>query len=226
MGLASSFDPDVTRMSVASFQKITLLINAGGKSRRMGRNKALLPLPPHGIPLIEHMLVRLEPVGFGRTVIVTNDPDLPAKVQLPRSVTYVRDAYPDKGALGGIATGLRDASGWVLALACDMPLVNERVVTWLCDLAAPERGRWDVIVPLVNGHLQTLHALYHPRALPIIEAALAADHLRIADFFPAVRTLVVEEADLRKVDPALTTFISANTPEEWAEILAQLGRSN
>ncbi len=226
MGLASSFDPDATGMCVATHQTITLLINAGGKSRRMGRNKALLPLPPNGAPLIEHMFARLEPAGFGRTVIVTNDPDLPAAVQLPRSVTYVADVYPDKGALGGIATGLRDASGWVLALACDMPLVNVRVVTWLCDLAVQEENRWDVIVPLVDGHLQTLHALYHSRVLPVIEAALAADRLRIADFFPAVRTLVVEEADLRKVDPALTSFISANTPEEWAEILAQLGRSN
>ena len=114
-------------MTVASCQKITLLINAGGKSRRMGQNKALLPLPPHGTPLVQHMLARLEPLGFGRTVIVTNDPELPHQVHLPQSVTYVTDAYPDKGALGGIATGLRDASGWMLALACDMPLVNARV---------------------------------------------------------------------------------------------------
>lgn len=213
-------------MTVASCQKITLLINAGGKSRRMGQNKALLPLPPHGTPLVQHMLARLEPLGFGRTIIVTNDPELPHQVHLPQPVTYLTDAYPDKGALGGIATGLRDASGWMLALACDMPLVNPQVMVWLCDLAERESGRWDAIVPLVDNHLQTLHALYHPRALPVMEASLSADRLRIADSFPALRTLVVEETDLRQVDPALTSFISANTPEEWSAIVAQLLRSD
>jgi molybdopterin-guanine dinucleotide biosynthesis protein A len=201
-------------------QRTTLLINAGGKSRRMGRNKALLPLPPDDTPLIMHMLTRLKPLGFAHTLVVTNDPTLSAQLDCIEPISFTHDAYPDMGTLGGIATGLSHSSGWLLALACDMPLVNPALVAWLCELAVASGEQWDVIVPRVQGHLQTLHALYHPRALPAIELALANKQLRVADFLPQVRTHIVDETALCAIDPQLDSFIGANTPAEWEAVLA------
>ena len=85
-------------------EPITLLINAGGQSRRMGQSKALLPVPPHNLPLIAHIAARLLPLAPGGLVVVTNDPALPAQAQLPPATRFVPDAYPDTGTLGGIAT--------------------------------------------------------------------------------------------------------------------------
>ena len=57
-------------------------------------------------------------------MVVTNDPELPARAQLPPATRFVADAYPATGTLGGIATGLAAATGWAIVVACDLPLVN------------------------------------------------------------------------------------------------------
>jgi molybdopterin-guanine dinucleotide biosynthesis protein A len=77
-------------------------------------------------------------------------------------------------------------------------------------------------VPVVNGFEEPLHALYHRRALPAIEAALAAGQRRANSFMPAVRTRYLSEAELRGHDPALHSFFNANTPDEWAQALRLL----
>ena len=91
-----------------------LIVNAGGQSQRMGRVKALLPTPPDGEPLIAHVVRRLAPLGVARTIVVANDPELPAQADLPGKTIFVPDAYPDTGTLGGIATGLHQVDGWAI----------------------------------------------------------------------------------------------------------------
>jgi molybdopterin-guanine dinucleotide biosynthesis protein A len=215
---------------------LTLVINAGGQSRRMGTPKALLPVPPHATPLIAYMAARLDALRPARTVVVTNDARFPSLAQLPPHTTFVPDAYPDAGTLGGIATGLQHARGWAVVVACDLPFVSAELFGFLLALASeqdPEPGpvreapgdRWDAIVPLVNAYEQPLHAVYHRRCLPAIEAQLAAGQRRVISFMPAVRTRYVPEEELRAVDPELRSFFNANTPEEWAEARRLLGQS-
>jgi molybdopterin-guanine dinucleotide biosynthesis protein A len=204
---------------------LTLIINAGGQSRRMGQPKALLPVPPRGEPLIAHIARRLQVLAPTRWVVVTNDPDLPAHAGLPAEAHFVGDAYPDTGTLGGIATGLRWTRAWAIVVACDLPLVNAALFAHLCGLATEQdngQERWDAIVPVVNGYEEPLHALYHRRCLEAIESRLAAGQRRVVSFMPAVRTRYVPEAELRLVDPALNSFLNTNTPEEWAHALALL----
>lgn len=213
---------------------LTLIINAGGQSRRMGQPKALLPVPPRGEPLIAHIARRLQSLDPARWVVVTNDPDLPAQANLPANTDFVGDAYPDTGTLGGIATGLQRADDWAIVIACDLPLVNGSLFAWLCELAAEQeddathdttwvrRDRWDAIVPVIGGFAEPLHALYHRRCLAAIEARLAAGERRVISFMPDVRTRYVQETELRAIDPALSSFLNTNTPEEWAQAVALL----
>jgi molybdopterin-guanine dinucleotide biosynthesis protein A len=199
---------------------LSLVINAGGQSRRMGAAKALLPVPPDGTPLIAHIAARLASLATDPLVVVTNDPALAQAAQLPPSTIFVADAYPDTGTLGGIATGLQQARGWALVVACDLPLVSAALCAMLAKLAdeqADEQDRWDAVVPVVDGYEEPLHALYHRRCLPAIEARLAAGQRRVISFMPDVRTLYVPEGQLRAVDPQLHSFFNTNTPEEWAE---------
>ena len=208
---------------------LTLIINAGGQSRRMGTDKALLPVPPHGAPLIAHVAARLLPLRPARLVVVTNDRTLPAQAGLPPDTRFVPDAYPDTGTLGGIATGLQHAPDWAVVVACDLPLVSAPLFQMLVDLAGEQENgedRWDAVVPVVDGYEEPLHALYHRRCLAAIEARLAAGQRRVISFMPNVRTRYVPEETLRTVDPMLRSFFNTNTPEEWAAALRLLTEEN
>jgi molybdopterin-guanine dinucleotide biosynthesis protein A len=210
-------------MSTAEF---TLVINAGGTSRRMGREKALLPVPPTGQPLLRYLLTRLQGLSVAQRVVITNNPALADHAGLDDTVLFVPDAYPGGGALGGIATGLRQCPTWAIVVACDLPLLNPALLTYLCTLVNEETAtrplRWQAIVPRVAGYAQTLHALYHRSLLPHFEANLAQGELRIHRLLPAVQTRWVDEAELRTLDPDLHSFFNANTPEEWQQVCALL----
>lgn len=202
--------------------KPALIVNAGGQSRRMGRPKALLPTPPDGRPLIAHVVRRLARLNLTRLIVVTNDPDMPAQAGLPLGTIYVPDAYPGTGTLGGIATGLQQVGGWAIVVACDLPLVSADLFELLSGLAVQQDTggeRWDAVVPIVGGYEEPLHALYHRRCLPAIEARLAQGERRVISFLGEVRTCYVPEAELRRADPLLHSFVNANTPQEWQAAL-------
>lgn len=210
---------------VTNFFVLDLIINAGGESRRMGRSKVLLPVPPDDTPLIAHVARRLASLPIDRMIVVANDPALPSLAQLPASTTFVADAYPDAGTLGGIATGLQQIDGWAIVVACDLPLANPQVFAMLARIAAEhdEHGDlWDAIVPVVGDYEEPLHALYHRRCLPAIEARLAQGQRRVISFMGDVRTRYVSEDELRSVDPQLRSFVNANTPAEWDDALQLL----
>jgi len=195
---------------------LTLLLNAGGRSRRMGRPKALLRLPGNGEPLIHHIARRLHPLASG-LVVVTH---LPAVCQALADLEplCVADAYPDTGPLGGLATGLHHTPAWALCVACDMPFVEPDLVRLLRHWATEE---WDAVVPQAQGRLQPLLALYHRRCLGPIQAALQEGHYRMDRWLHRVRTRVVSSQELQAVDPLGRSFVNVNTPEDWAAVQAQ-----
>jgi molybdopterin-guanine dinucleotide biosynthesis protein A len=201
---------------------LSLVINAGGESRRMGRSKALLPLPPYGEPLIRHVLRRLAPLVTGNTIIVTGDPQLVAVLNPVDGVRCIPDHYPDAGPLGGMATGLRNVSGWALMIACDLPLVDLAVCQYLVELAHEAESDatwpWLAVVPVVDTIRQPLHAVYHRQALPALEKQLAAGERRAASFLVDIPVRWVTEAELQPFDPYLRSFVNVNTPEEWAAV--------
>lgn len=199
-----------------------LVLNAGGASRRMGRNKALLPVPPRNDPLILSIARRLASVTQ-HVILVANDPavwDALASLE-PLCLT---DAYPNAGPLGGLATALAHVEDWCLCVACDLPFIDPHVVAHLWSLAVVDANgdEWDAVVPHVHGRPQPLHALYHRRCLPAIRAHLAAGRRRVDCFFEDVRVRVVHEAELVPLDPDLRSFFNANAPEHWAWALDQM----
>lgn len=199
----------------------TLLLNAGGNSRRMGRDKALLPVPGSQEPLIRHVARRLLPLTEGDLVVVANDPAVYATLEPLQPRLCLADAYPDTGPLGGLATALQVCQGWVICVACDLPLVQPPLFHHLCRLAAQEATSgsecWDAVVPQAHGRRQTLHALYHRRCLPAIRHQLAAGHYRMDGFLVDVRVRFVGEETLRRHDPTLRSFFNVNTPQDWAQ---------
>ena len=182
---------------------VSAAIMAGGKSRRMGRDKAWIELD--GRPLIARVAEVLAEVA-DEVIIVAND-DRFATLGL----RVVADRFPDGGALGGIATGVGAAThDTVLVAACDMPFLSAAL--WRVLLGY--RYDADVVIPRVGGEYETLHAAYAKACIAPMEHSLAAGRMRIISFFDQVRVHAVDEAELRAVDPLLRALTNVNTPEE------------
>jgi molybdopterin-guanine dinucleotide biosynthesis protein A len=187
--------------------RVTGVIQAGGKSTRMGGEpKALLELG--GRRIIERVLDAVAPV-VDDVLIVTNTPDLYGFLGVP----MVPDAYPDHGSLGGIFTGLAAAAGEAaFTVACDMPFLHPDVARLVIGRA----GQGDVVIPRVGAQLETLHALYAKACLPHIEARLKSGRLKIVGFFEDVRVVEVAEAEVARHRAPDVVFMNVNTPDELA----------
>jgi molybdopterin-guanine dinucleotide biosynthesis protein A len=197
--------------------RVTGVIQAGGKSTRMGgRSKALLELG--GRRIIERVLDAIGPV-VDDVLVVTNTPELYGFLGLP----MVADTYPERGSLGGIFTGLAAASGeTAFTVACDMPFVHRDVARLVVARAAEA----DVVIPRAGARLQTLHAAYGKACLPHIEARLRAGRLTIVGFLESVRVLEIAESEVARHCSPEVAFMNVNTPAELARaraLAAELG---
>ena len=193
--------------------RLTGVIQAGGRSVRMGGEpKALLEVG--GRRIIERVADVLRQVT-DEQLLVTNTPDRYAWMGLP----MVPDVFPDAGSLGGIYSGLKAAGEAAFTVACDMPFLSPAVAR-LVTSRAPEA---DVVVPVVNGFHETLHACYARACLGPIERRIAAGRLKITGFFDEVRVLEIAEADLAPFGDPAQIFMNVNTPDELARARALAG---
>lgn len=185
--------------------RITGVIQAGGKSTRMGgQPKALMELA--GRRIIDRV-VRVVATVTDDVLIVTNTPDLYASLGL----RMVPDVFPDHGSLGGIYSGLAAATGEAaFTVACDMPFVLLEVAR----LVVSRAGEADVVIPQVGARLETLHACYAKTCLGPMERRLRAGRLRIVGFFEDVRVLVIPENEVARFRAPDLVFMNVNTPEE------------
>jgi molybdopterin-guanine dinucleotide biosynthesis protein A len=187
-----------------SLKPITGVILSGGKSLRMGEDKAFIKI--EGTPIIERIFLLLERL-FQEVIVITNQGEryhyLGAKVY--------EDLIPNLGALGGLYTGIaRSSFPYSFVIACDMPYVNRAVIEHLTE----KTGDYDAIIPRTEDGLQPLHALYSRRCLEAITEILRENKKRIVDFFPLVRVRIVEENGFHSLDPHRESFINLNTPED------------
>jgi len=194
--------------------KVTGVIQAGGRSRRMGGEpKALMRLG--GRRIIERVLGAIEGV-VDEVLVVTNTPELYAFLRLP----MVPDAYADGGSLGGIFTGLKAAPGdAAFTVACDMPFVHPDVVRFVVSRAA----EGDVVIPRVGDQLETMHAVYGKACLAPMEERLRAGHLKIVGFFDSVRVVEIPAGEIAAHGDPAVLFMNVNTPEELARARALVG---
>ena len=182
----------------------SLVILAGGLSRRMGRDKAGLPAGDG--TLIQHLARRLAPV-VDETIVAggSGRHDL-------RGVTTVDDRYPGLGPLAGIHAGLLVArSPLVWVVGCDLPDVDPGLAALLCGLA----GDVDAVVPRIDSEPQGVCAVYDRALAPRIDGLLAAGERRVKMLLGASNVRYVTPGELRAVDPELRSFRNINTPAEY-----------
>ena len=193
--------------------KITSIVLAGGKNRRLGRSKALETI--NGRILIEHVIERLKPLT-GDILVVTS------QEQCNLSVTYKEeiliDLYPDKGPLGGIYTGLlASRSSRSLVVACDMPFLNTELLRYMIELSSDI----DVVIPrLGKGIVEPLHAIYSKGCLDNIKMQLDRNRLRADSILNTVRVRYVERVECQRLDPQLLSFFNINCQLDLEKAIA------
>ncbi len=189
----------------------SVMILAGGASRRMGENKAFVKVG--GMSMLERIMAIARSISDD-VFLIANDVELYQGFGLP----IVTDVQPGGGPLVGLYSGLLQARyELTLLLACDMPFVSAVFLRGLIELAPG----YDVVVPRTGGRLHPLHALYRrSTCLPVIAAALARGERRTIAFFEDVRVLVLEEDALQRLDPTGIALMNVNTPQELARARA------
>lgn len=195
-------------MENALVPDVAAFVLAGGKSTRMGRDKAFVDYD--GRTLLARML------DLARSV--TADVRIVGSREKFRSyAAVVEDAFRDCGPLGGIEAALRASSSELnLILASDMPFVSREFLQYLIDQArmAPEAG---VVVPLADGRRQPLCAVYRVEFAAVAENSLRVGQYRIDRLFERVRTRVIEPEELAAAGFSPAIFRNLNTPEELEE---------
>ncbi len=190
------------------------IVLAGGMSRRLGRNKAVVPVG--GEPLIRRVIGRISQIAE-ETVVVVAEMEQASALRLPDSLKVAADIFPGGGSLGGIFSGLSAATGeWGLTVSCDMPFLNIQLFRHMLSL----RAGVDVVVPVLDGRPEPTHAFYSQRCLPYIERQLRADDLKIVRFFNDVRVSFVPQEVIDRLDPDHLSFFNINTEQDLEQALA------
>ena len=183
---------------------MTAIILAGGNSIRMGKNKAFVPID--GVPIITRIHTLLTEL-FDEVIIITNQNHLFKNLD---SRIYA-DLLPDKGALGGLYTGVFFSSfDYSFCVACDMPFIKRSLVQFLIR----NTDNADAVVPRTSDGLQPLHAIYSKRCLDAMRRVIDQGKYKIIDFYNLVKVKILEESDFLYLDPLKESFMNVNTPEE------------
>ncbi|MGQ9510288.1 MAG: molybdenum cofactor guanylyltransferase [Thermodesulfobacteriota bacterium] len=191
-------------------KNLTGIILSGGRSLRMGKNKAFIEI--EGIPMIERTLNLFEKI-FNEILIITNDKD--HFHHLNKAKIY-NDLIPFQGALGGLYTGLYYSTfEYSFCVGCDMPFLKEPLIKFLIKKIIDE----DIIVPKTKDGLEPLHAIYSKRCLKAIKEIMDSGKTRIIDVYPLVKVKIVEEDEFIALDPERKSFLNINTPEDLNRII-------
>lgn len=218
----------VTRKPSSSENKLTepvsCIIIAGGASRRMGADKRRLRLwGEPGPTLLEYMTARAARISAD-VIVALNDPadwpDLPARL--------VVDTVAASGPLAGLAAGLAACRHeYALALACDLPLIQDALLDALLayprpyDALAPLRPV-DARAPRNTAAIEPLLAVYRRTCLTAIHACLERGARALVAPFAQIDAHYLAPAIWQHYDPDGLSFVNLNQPEDVARVMRML----
>lgn len=187
-----------------------LILLSGGKSSRMGKNKALLPVA--GKANIERIMDKLH-AEFTEKVVVTNQPE--EYQHLDTSFSIVSDVFPGLGPLAGIHAGLQATSHETnLIVACDMPFIDLRLARYLLQKSID----YQAVVPQLKGKNQPLFAVYKKSCIPTIEQLLQERLLRVNQLLGNIKVYYLMEEEVPFNINMDRVFFNMNYPEDYDQV--------
>lgn len=192
------------------FSNFTGYVLAGGKSSRMGTDKAFLEIS--GETFIERAIKNLSEACENRVKIVLNKNQTHFIEKLPADVSYIFDNYENRGALGGIEAALKNCeTKYAIILAVDLPLVTSKAIEKLAEITLAS-NKFIAVVPRQNdGKLQPLCAVYHATyCLPSLKKLLNEnDSASVRDFLELISPRFVDQNKLT-TDDSKDVFFNVN----------------
>lgn len=187
------------------FNDITAVILVGGKSLRMGQDKAFLPV--EGLPVIERIIQTMQ--GCFKQLLLVGD--RPKRFE-PYHLAVVPDIYPGS-SLGGLYTGLYTAgTDRIFVTSCDIPFPNPDLIQSICT----GTELYDAVIPATEGGLEPLFALYCKSCLPAMQAALEAGNFRITALLQQLQIKTIAPEQVLQIDATGRSLLNINTPDEFA----------
>jgi molybdopterin-guanine dinucleotide biosynthesis protein A len=190
---------------------VTCAILAGGKSSRMGRDKATLEVCNK--PLIQQVYEKTRHV-FRKILIVSSQHEQLNGIEAP----IVKDIFPFRSSIVGIASALLSANTpYVFVLACDMPFVTAQSIEHVLKEVHGE----DIVIPRTRYGFEALHAVYNRSCLSIMLTHIGLQRLKVTDIFPffSVREVGEHPAFLNK---EISVFTNINVEEDLS-LVQRLG---
>lgn len=193
----------------------TAIILAGGKSSRMGTDKALIKVND------ENMLegaVRALAGGFGELIVSANN-----KSYDSLGIKTVSDVFPGRGPLSGIHAGMLASGNDVnFVVPCDMPFIDVKLALYMVELAAG----FDVVVPKIGSYYEPLFAVYNKSCLPAVEAHLMAGRNKVTRLYTdsGLKVRCVSESEIEKFGHSESLFFNVNTPVDLEQAKNIAGR--
>jgi len=200
---------------------MTSIILAGGKSSRLGRNKALQIID--GKSLIQRVVDRVGVLSTEIIIVTASGEAIPCHSTV--EIRTVADICPGRGPLVGIYSGLiSSSSSRAVAVGCDTPFLSVNLLKYMTQICSV----YDVIVPRIKNKLEPLCAVYSKNCSVPIQKLLEQDELRIDKLFGMVKVQYVEEDEINRFDPEHLSFFNINNQAdlESARKLADEKRSS
>ena len=180
---------------------------AGGRGRRIGRDKAMVELD--GRPLISYPVGALRSAGLDVVVALRGGQEVPAGLE---DVSVVRDEFEDAGPLGGLHALLKWMPGeWVLVVSCDQPFVR---VNLLHGIISHSECAADAVVARSPERLQPMPGLYRKSCLPVVDGALRRGEHGMRDVLNGLPRYELAGEDLDCLDLEHSSFVNVNTPKD------------
>jgi len=184
--------------------QVTGFVLAGGKSTRMGQDKAALTL--NGRTLLEHALAAVRQVCRDVAILGRYE-------RYGALAPAYEDIYPGCGPLGGIHAALSNSqTQFNLVIGVDTPFLAPEFLSYLADRAVA--SGMVVTTPEIDDYTQPLCTVYSLDFLPIAERAIKAGNYKIVPLFPRHQTLVIKESELRRFAFGAEMFENLNTPDD------------
>jgi molybdopterin-guanine dinucleotide biosynthesis protein A len=188
-------------------ENITGVILAGGKSHRMGTDKAFLPYGENKEPLIQTVIHKITAI-FSRTILSVANEKLFTQFDLP----FVVDRYSAIGPIGGIASALENGEERIFCVACDMPFLDSALIHYQCSFSE------DAVIPVWHGRWESLHSIYSFPVLPALRDAIGNGNYKISDALEGCKIRKIEESEIKKFNPEGKSFANMNTPADYVNL--------
>jgi molybdopterin-guanine dinucleotide biosynthesis protein A len=187
---------------------LSVILQAGGKSSRMGEDKALLPFL--GVPLIQRLKERFLNTGH-ELLVISNNPEAYQFLEIP----VFQDVIPERGTLGGLYTALTVSSQPLVGLiAADLPFASPELLLHLVNLIQETEA--DAALPSSDHSIEPLHAVYRVEScLPLVKNALDNDLWRMVAWHEDARIEILSPSHTKKNSGTENTFFNLNTPEDF-----------